>query len=90
MALILFDPDKVNMFKKPGLFITLRSVLLMTLMLLVLFNVNLVRVIKDDLILTFLGAEIISFIKLWVEIPVTSYSLDFLKKVLQVQEQEGC
>lgn len=78
------------MFKKPGLFITLRSVLLMTLILLVLFNVNLVRVIKDDLILTFLGAEIISFIKLWVEIPVMSYSLDFLKKVLQVQEQEGC
>ncbi|MEW9809893.1 MAG: Npt1/Npt2 family nucleotide transporter [Candidatus Symbiodolus clandestinus] len=58
------------MFKSFRSVITLRLILLMALMLLVLFTVNTVRVVKKHLILTFLGAEIISSIKLWIEIPV--------------------
>lgn len=70
MALISFAQAAAAMFKSFRSVITLRLILLMALMLLVLFTVNTVRVVKDHLILTFLGAEIISFIKLWIEIPV--------------------
>lgn len=70
-------------------FISLKFLLMMTLMFCVLLNLNSVRILKDSLIISSLGAEIINFIKLWIEMPAGILFVIVYNKLINIFDTEG-
>ena len=73
---------------KNNKFISYKFLLMITLMFCVLLNLNSVRILKDSLIISSLGAEIINFIKLWIEMPVGIIFVIVYNKLINIFDTE--
>lgn len=65
-----------------------KFIIMVCLMFLVLVNQNIVRNVKDSLVVKLIGAESLSFIKLWVEVPVSIGLVFLYTKLCNVLNQQ--